>query len=146
MWRTCCGVDAGVSEEFLELRGQELARIVRVKRTDDLPWLVGVFVDERSEGSDEAFYICGSFCFSPHRVGGFEPCVIIHEDQHVLEIGVLCAHERAGDISVNEATSVRWSVSLSFVGEFNSVGLGARGASVETAGSKRRRRIGCERG
>eukprot|EP00965_Chrysotila_dentata_P043185 1434594-Pleurochrysis_carterae.AAC.1 len=73
MRRTRCRMDAGVSEEFLELRRQKLARIVGVKRTDDLPWLVGVFVDERCEGSDEAFDICGSLCFSPHWIGGFEP-------------------------------------------------------------------------
>eukprot|EP00965_Chrysotila_dentata_P157367 5199084-Pleurochrysis_carterae.AAC.1 len=123
----------------------ELARVVGVKRTYDLPWFVGVFVDKCGERSDEALDMRRSLRFGPHWVGGFETRVIVHEDQYVLEIGVLRAHEGTGDISVNETSSVRRSVPLSLVGEFDSVGFGACGASVETAGGEGRRCVGRER-
>eukprot|EP00965_Chrysotila_dentata_P055465 1840275-Pleurochrysis_carterae.AAC.1 len=69
---TRCRVEAGVSEEFFELRRQKLARIVGVKCTYDLTWLVSVLIYERGEGSDEAFDMCRGFRLSPHRVGGLE--------------------------------------------------------------------------
>eukprot|EP00965_Chrysotila_dentata_P178328 5889731-Pleurochrysis_carterae.AAC.1 len=59
---------------------------------------------------------------------------------------MLCAHEGTGDISVNETASMRRSVPLSLVRELDSVSLGARSASVETAGSERRRCISRNRG
>eukprot|EP00965_Chrysotila_dentata_P154561 5107069-Pleurochrysis_carterae.AAC.1 len=78
--RTCCRVDAGVSEELFELCRQKLASIVGVECANDLTRLVSVLIDERGERSDEAFDMRRSFRLSPHRVGGFESRVIVHED------------------------------------------------------------------
>eukprot|EP00965_Chrysotila_dentata_P061081 2023630-Pleurochrysis_carterae.AAC.1 len=60
--------------------------------------------------------------------------MIVHENQNVLIIAVLCAHERSSNIGVHESSGVRGSVSFPFVGELDGVGFGACRATVEAAG------------
>eukprot|EP00965_Chrysotila_dentata_P036195 1205535-Pleurochrysis_carterae.AAC.1 len=74
-------------------RCRKLARVVRVESAHDLTRLVSVLVDERSEGSDEALDVRGRLRLSLHWVGGLEARMVVDENQDVLIVAVLRAHE-----------------------------------------------------
>eukprot|EP00965_Chrysotila_dentata_P147808 4878939-Pleurochrysis_carterae.AAC.1 len=73
---------------------------------------------------------------------GFETCVVVHEDKQVLIARVMRSDKWAGDVGVDEATSVRRFVERGIVGVTGRIRRSARSASVETTVSESGRRIG----
>eukprot|EP00965_Chrysotila_dentata_P121389 4013284-Pleurochrysis_carterae.AAC.1 len=76
-------VDAGRCKKFSELGRKKFASAVAVHETADMR---------------------GHLCFAFQEMYGFKTCVIIHENEQVLEAGVLGAHGK--DWSAGEAVAV----------------------------------------
>eukprot|EP00965_Chrysotila_dentata_P017217 571434-Pleurochrysis_carterae.AAC.1 len=84
-------VDACRIQELGELGGEKLVGIIAVHGADRATRGVRSLVQE---------------CVK-QEVNGFETRMIVDKNKQVLETGVLGAHERSGDVGVDESTSVR---------------------------------------
>eukprot|EP00965_Chrysotila_dentata_P069850 2307399-Pleurochrysis_carterae.AAC.1 len=73
---------------------------------------------------------------------GLKTCVVIHEDKQVLITCAMRSDKWAGDVGMDEATSVRRFVERGVVGVTGSIRSSACGASVEATVSEGWRRIG----
>eukprot|EP00965_Chrysotila_dentata_P004841 158690-Pleurochrysis_carterae.AAC.1 len=65
--------------------------------------LSGALVHERCDRRDELAHVMRGFGFAAHWVSSLDPRMIVHQNEHVLEVSVTRAGERSSDVGVYES-------------------------------------------
>eukprot|EP00965_Chrysotila_dentata_P216653 6189503-Pleurochrysis_carterae.AAC.1 len=82
------------------------------------------------------------FGFVLEEIYGLESRVVVDEHKQVLISRVMRSYKRPGDVCMDKAASIGRLVQGGVVGVTGGIGRSAGGATVETAVSECRRRIG----
>ena len=133
-------------EHLLEAARQELASVVSVQGADHASGGGAMGARHGVELGDEPAHELGRLALLLHEVEELEPRVVVHQDEDPLVAPVGGVLERADDVGVHQAPSVRRLVARPAVGEARAVGLGAGVALEVVSLGERGRCVGGERG
>eukprot|EP00965_Chrysotila_dentata_P056399 1871171-Pleurochrysis_carterae.AAC.1 len=104
-WTRGC-VHAFVGKKVSELTREKFSRVITVESAHHTSGRVASFVEKCCETGEKESDVFRSFVFVAQHVDGFEPSVIVDDNESIAASSVDGGKERSGYVHVNEAARV----------------------------------------